>query len=65
MLLCWVAVLLMLTILDPDGWCEQVIKPGRMCLLLGPPGSGKTTLLKALAGKLQHESTIQVRAGTV
>lgn len=30
-----------------------VLRPGRMCLLLGPPGSGKTTLLKALAGQAQ------------
>ncbi|KAJ6833048.1 ABC transporter G family member 39-like [Iris pallida] len=29
-----------------------IIKPNRMCLLLGPPASGKTTLLLALAGKL-------------
>lgn len=29
-----------------------IIKPSRMCLLLGPPSSGKTTLLLALAGKL-------------
>ncbi|KAG0455229.1 hypothetical protein HPP92_024521 [Vanilla planifolia] len=29
-----------------------ILKPSRMCLLLGPPGSGKTTLLLALAGKL-------------
>ncbi|KAJ8423960.1 hypothetical protein Cgig2_008579 [Carnegiea gigantea] len=29
-----------------------IVKPSRMCLLLGPPASGKTTLLLALAGKL-------------
>ncbi|KAK9666048.1 hypothetical protein RND81_14G156100 [Saponaria officinalis] len=29
-----------------------IVKPSRMCLLLGPPSSGKTTLLLALAGKL-------------
>lgn len=33
---------------------SDVIKPGRMTLLLGPPGSGKTTLLLALSGKLSH-----------
>ncbi len=37
-----------------------VLTPGRMCLLLGPPGAGKSTLLKTLAGKLQHDSTLQV-----
>nr|ASM90224.1 ABC-2 type transporter [Sesuvium portulacastrum] len=31
-----------------------IVKPGRMCLLLGPPSSGKTTLLLALAGKLDR-----------
>ncbi|KMS96494.1 hypothetical protein BVRB_9g224870 [Beta vulgaris subsp. vulgaris] len=29
-----------------------IVKPSRMCLLLGPPSSGKTTLLLAFAGKL-------------
>lgn len=36
------------------------IKPGRLCLLLGPPGSGKSTLLQALAGKLEHASPTKV-----
>ena len=34
----------------------QVLKPGRLTLLLGPPGSGKSTLLKAIAGKLGNTS---------
>ncbi|XP_021765340.1 ABC transporter G family member 35-like [Chenopodium quinoa] len=29
-----------------------IVKPSRMCLLLGPPSSGKTTLLLTFAGKL-------------
>ncbi|KAK8959475.1 ABC transporter G family member 34 [Platanthera guangdongensis] len=32
-----------------------ILKPSRMCLLLGPPSSGKTTLLLALAGKLDKK----------
>jgi ABC-type multidrug transport system ATPase subunit len=27
-----------------------VFKPGRICLLLGPPGGGKSMLMKALCG---------------
>ena len=38
-----------------------VVKPGRICLLLGPPGSGKSTLLQALAGKLEHGGSMTVR----
>ena len=38
-----------------------VVPPGRICLLLGPPGSGKSTLLQALAGKLSHKGSRQVR----
>ncbi len=34
----------------------QVLKPGRLTLLLGPPGSGKSTLLKAIGGKLSNTS---------
>lgn len=37
-----------------------VIPPNRICLLLGPPGSGKSTLLQALAGKMQHSSSLKV-----
>ena len=39
----------------------QVLKPGRLTLLLGPPGSGKSTLLKAVGGKLGNTS-LQARA---
>ncbi|KAG2451837.1 hypothetical protein HYH02_003613 [Chlamydomonas schloesseri] len=31
---------------------DGVLRPGRMCLMLGPPGSGKTTLMKTLAAQL-------------
>ncbi|KXZ48202.1 hypothetical protein GPECTOR_29g109 [Gonium pectorale] len=36
------------------------LKPGRMCLLLGPPGSGKTTLMKTLANQL-HKTYKELR----
>ncbi|KAJ8452102.1 hypothetical protein Cgig2_016683 [Carnegiea gigantea] len=36
-----------------------IIKPARMCLLLGPPSSGKTTLLLALAGKLDKSLKVK------
>ncbi|XP_057518787.1 ABC transporter G family member 35-like [Amaranthus tricolor] len=36
-----------------------IVKPSRMCLLLGPPSSGKTTLLLALAGKLDPSLKVQ------
>ncbi|KAL0038217.1 hypothetical protein WJX79_008741 [Trebouxia sp. C0005] len=37
------------------------LKPGRMCLLLGPPGSGKSSLLKILAGKIRGNKLVQVK----
>lgn len=36
------------------------LQPGGITLLLGPPGAGKSTLLKALSGKLQGNSPLQV-----
>ncbi|KAL2940233.1 ABC transporter G family member 42 [Bienertia sinuspersici] len=36
-----------------------IVKPSRMCLLLGPPSSGKTTFLLALAGKLDSALKVQ------
>lgn len=36
-----------------------IVKPSRMCLLLGPPSSGKTTLLLALAGKLDQSLKVK------
>lgn len=45
------------TILDGT---SGIIHPNRICLLLGPPGAGKSTLLQALAGKLQHSSSLKV-----
>ncbi|CAN6557163.1 unnamed protein product [Malus baccata var. baccata] len=32
-----------------------IVRPSRMCLLLGPPASGKTTFLKALTGQLDDD----------
>ncbi|KAL6276332.1 hypothetical protein ACE6H2_019933 [Prunus campanulata] len=32
-----------------------IVRPSRMCLLLGPPSSGKTTFLQALSGKLDDD----------
>ncbi|PNW71465.1 hypothetical protein CHLRE_16g655450v5 [Chlamydomonas reinhardtii] len=39
---------------------DGVLRPGRMCLMLGPPGSGKTTLMKTLAAQL-HKTYSSLR----
>ncbi|OWY95750.1 Pleiotropic drug resistance protein transporter, partial [Phytophthora megakarya] len=37
-----------------------IIKPGSMTLILANPGAGKSTFLKALAGKLQDNSSTEI-----
>lgn len=40
--------------------CSGVLRPGRLCLILGPPGSGRTTFLRALAGRAQEQHDLHV-----
>eukprot|EP00667_Euglena_gracilis_P016265 EG_transcript_16984 len=39
-------------------------RPGRTCLILGPPRSGKSTLMKAIAGRLEESCSNKLQ-GTV
>jgi energy-coupling factor transporter ATP-binding protein EcfA2 len=43
---------------------SDILRPGRLTLLLGPPGSGKSVLLRTLAGRMHKLPNVKVGSGS-